>query len=145
MVSNLRISVVFDTNTIISSLIFGGHLAPLANMMVNRQLNAFTTHELLEELSRVLGYPKILQVLSKRGLKAENIIRLYVKSATIIMAKPLDDIVIVDDPADDAVLACALTAGVEYIISGDAHLKDLGCFRGIPILTPAQFLKRNSF
>jgi hypothetical protein len=48
-------------------------------------------------------------------------------------------IVIAEDPSDDAVLACAATVRVDYILSGDQHLLDLGAFRGIPILSPGQY------
>ncbi len=140
MVKNLRSSVVLDTNTLISSLIFEGQLAPLANMMVSKRFHVFTTRELLEELAKVLEYPKISKVIAKRGLSAESIIRAVVENATIVIAKPLGETVIVADPDDDAVLACAVTAGADYIISGDAHLTDLASFRSIPILTPSQFL-----
>jgi len=44
-----------------------------------------------------------------------------------------------NDADDDHVLACALAAGAELIVSGDKHLLDLGGqYQGIPIFTPAQ-------
>lgn len=45
---------------------------------------------------------------------------------------------IADDPDDDAVLACAVAAEADYMVSGDPHLLTLEQFRHIPILTPAQ-------
>jgi predicted nucleic acid-binding protein len=39
------------------------------------------------------------------------------------------------DPADDAVLATAIGAGAELIVSGDAHLLNLRSFQGIDIVT----------
>ena len=141
MVISLKASAVLDTNAIVPALIFGGQLTPLADMITSENFNMFITRELLQELSRVLSYPKILQVLTKRKITPADIIYAVVQNATIIMAKPLAQIVIIDDPDDDAVLACALTAGVDYIISGDAHLTNLISFCGIPILTPSQFLQ----
>lgn len=44
-------------------------------------------------------------------------------------------------PSDDKFLECALAARAEAIISGDRHLLALGEFRGIPILTPAEWLE----
>jgi uncharacterized protein len=49
---------------------------------------------------------------------------------------------IVRDPADDQVLAAALAARVDAIVSGDAHLLDLKQFQGIPIVTTAEALLR---
>jgi predicted nucleic acid-binding protein len=38
------------------------------------------------------------------------------------------------------VLEAALEGAADYIVSGDLHLLDLGSFRGIPILRPADFV-----
>lgn len=46
------------------------------------------------------------------------------------------------DPDDDHILACALEAKADAIVSGDKDLADLGSFEGISILTPRQFLDR---
>jgi predicted nucleic acid-binding protein len=50
--------------------------------------------------------------------------------------------VVIADPDDDVVLACAVAARAEAIVSGDKHLIDLTEYEGIPILTPAQLLER---
>jgi predicted nucleic acid-binding protein len=46
------------------------------------------------------------------------------------------------DPDDDHVLACALAAKAELIVSGDRHLLHLHEYQGIPILNTADALKR---
>lgn len=46
------------------------------------------------------------------------------------------------DPDDDAVLALALAAKVDWIVSGDDDLLVLQTFQGIDIITPAQALLR---
>lgn len=48
------------------------------------------------------------------------------------------------DPADDQVLAAALAAGADLIVSGDAHLLDLKGFKGIEIVTAAVAVERLS-
>lgn len=50
--------------------------------------------------------------------------------------------VIKQDPDDDHILAAADTARVECIVTGDKHLLQLGSYKGIPILSPADFLSR---
>jgi len=49
--------------------------------------------------------------------------------------------VIMEDPSDDKYLSCAIDAKVDFIISGDIHLLNLGEYEGIRIVTPAQFLE----
>jgi len=45
------------------------------------------------------------------------------------------------DPDDDKILECAVVASATYIVSGDRkHLLPLGSFRGIHIVSPAEFL-----
>jgi putative PIN family toxin of toxin-antitoxin system len=46
------------------------------------------------------------------------------------------------DSADDHVLAVALAANADVIVSGDDDLLVLGSFAGIPIVTPAAAVKR---
>lgn len=46
------------------------------------------------------------------------------------------------DPDDDEVLALALTAQVDLIVSGDNDLLDLHAFERIPIVIPADALRR---
>jgi putative PIN family toxin of toxin-antitoxin system len=46
------------------------------------------------------------------------------------------------DPHDEMILECALAAEVDAIVSGDKkHLLPLRTFRGIPIVSPAEFLR----
>ena len=47
------------------------------------------------------------------------------------------------DATDDIFLACALSAGAQFIVSGDQDLLDLRKPFGIEILRPAQFIVRH--
>jgi predicted nucleic acid-binding protein len=48
---------------------------------------------------------------------------------------------VLDDPDDDQVLACALAAKVEFIVSGDRHLLDLKEQQGIRMVTAAEIVR----
>jgi predicted nucleic acid-binding protein len=39
---------------------------------------------------------------------------------------------IIDDPDDDAVLACAVAAKADLVVSGDPHLVQLAQYEGFP-------------
>ena len=46
------------------------------------------------------------------------------------------------DPKDDMVVATAVAARADYLVSGDRHLLSLGQYEGIKIVTPREFLDR---
>jgi len=53
----------------------------------------------------------------------------------------VDDIpeMVLADPDDNVVLACAVDGNADYVVSRDRHLLELGMHRGIPIVTPEAF------
>jgi uncharacterized protein len=48
--------------------------------------------------------------------------------------------VIKADADDDRILECAVSAGSDYIVTGDSHLLRLGVYNGIRILNVSDFL-----
>ena len=57
--------------------------------------------------------------------------------ATLRPGPPRSIEAITGDPADDAILACAVEAGVDVLATGDRrHLLPLGEHRGVRLLTP---------
>ena len=46
------------------------------------------------------------------------------------------------DPDDDWILATAVAANAEFLITGDKDLLILGSHASIPIVTPRQFIER---
>ena len=49
--------------------------------------------------------------------------------------------VIQTDPTDNKWIVAAVEGHADYIVSGDEHLKRLGNYQGIPIVTPARFVE----
>lgn len=45
------------------------------------------------------------------------------------------------DADDDHVIACAVAAQADLIVTGDRHLLEMGGFRGISIVKPAEALE----
>ena len=66
----------------------------------------------------------------------------YSGVAILIEAAPLSELGALRDLTDAFVLACAVAARADAIVSGDIDLSVLESFRDIPILTPAQCLER---
>src|SRR5690606_38409913 len=95
----------------------------------------------LAELRDVLRRDKFENALAARGLSATEIFEGYAALATVAMPAVIPPTVM-DDLDDDAVLACAIAAQADYIVSGDPHLLKLQEFRAIPIITPVQAVER---
>jgi predicted nucleic acid-binding protein len=65
----------------------------------------------------------------------------YAALARLVFPAPIVS-VIEADPDDDAVLACAVAAHAEVIVSGDSDLLALESYEDIPIITAAQLMAR---
>lgn len=76
-----------------------------------------------------------------RGLNAAEVFNGYAALATIVIPAIITP-TITNDPADDAVLACALAAQADLVVSGDTDLLDLKAYQNIPIVTAAEALQR---
>jgi predicted nucleic acid-binding protein len=48
---------------------------------------------------------------------------------------------VVSDPNDDHVLDAAVSAGVEYLVTGDRELQSLRSYHGVQIISPREFLE----
>ncbi len=61
-------------------------------------------------------------------------------AATIVVNPPATPGAVPRDPDDDKIVACAVAAGVRYIVSRDDHLLSIGSYRGICITAPEEFI-----
>ena len=131
-------NVVVDTNVLVSALIKpSGIPAQLLTHVVPFTL--VTSEEILAELHRVLHYPR----LQRRYGLSEELINTYLnllRAESQVVQVTHDAQGVSQDPDDDKFLACAATAHVDYLVSGDPHLTRLKRYQGIPILTPRLFL-----
>jgi putative PIN family toxin of toxin-antitoxin system len=104
-------------------------------------LQLYTTAALLAEIEEVLQRAKFAQRLSLAGVASHTLVMGYAALAWLIEPAVIEPVIIAD-PDDDVVLACAIAARAEAIVSGDNHLLDLKQYEGIPIFTAVQLLAR---
>jgi uncharacterized protein len=85
---------------------------------------------LLEELEDVLSREKFAARLEAADVTAHELVLGYAALATVIEVEEIEPVILAD-PDDDNVLACALTAQAEVIVSGDSHLLDVKQHHGV--------------
>lgn len=126
----MRPRIVLDTNITVSALLFGGLPRRLLQSALEGELTLATSSSLLAELEQVLRlkFPHAPQAIWDT-VALLNDLAIHVVPAEAVS-------VIREDPADNRVLECAVTAHADAIVSGDRHLLVLKTFRGIPILSP---------
>lgn len=133
--------LVLDTNTALSGLLWGGTPGRLIDAAEAGQVELASSAALLAELQGVLSREKFAKQLAKRGITVADVFDGYAAMVTLVAPAVIAP-TITRDPADDQVLAAALAARADLIVSGDAHLLDLKSFKGIEIVTAAADVER---
>lgn len=128
--------IVCDTNVIVSGILFGGHARQILHLASRGRVTNCISDDILHEAEDVLLRPKFK--LSPQQVIA--IIALF--RDTFELVYPAQKLKVVQsDPDDDRILEAAVEAQADIIVSGDNHLRSLGLWRGIRILSPAEFVK----
>lgn len=130
------VRVVLDTNVWISALNFGGKPAQILKLAVKKQIRLYCSATLFAELVGVLR--KKFDYSDEKIKAVEALLKKRVK-----FREPKITLnIIKTDPSDNRVLECGLETGANFIVSGDKDLLNLGNFRGIKIINPAEFLDK---
>ncbi|QOS13614.1 homolog to endonuclease VapC (plasmid) [Haloferax gibbonsii] len=132
-----QVTVVFDTNVLISGFGFGGKPKECIDLAVMGYVQMVISEDALDEFRRVLTYDRLPFDEEEQQTLPDDLIRL---TGAKVINPEVSVEVIEDDPDDDVFLECALAAGADYIVSGNDHLLDEHPFRGIKIVEPAEFL-----
>jgi uncharacterized protein len=130
--------VVLDTNVLVSALILKGKLSHLVGLWRSGRITPVLSRETFDEFRRVLEYPKFSLTTSEiQGILQEEILPFF---EVVERVDPVSGIC--RDPEDDTFLACAASAKVAFLVSGDKDLCSLGKFGRVRIITPEQLLAR---
>ena len=125
-----------DSNIWVSGLNWYGKPHDLLNLARDGKIELAISDAILDEFSRIL-HDKL-----EWSDDRLNSMRAEVASFTkrVSSTETLD--VVKADPGDNRILECAVAAGSDVIVTGDAHLLQLGAYRGIKIMKVADFLGR---
>ncbi|MGB3534446.1 MAG: putative toxin-antitoxin system toxin component, PIN family [Microcoleaceae cyanobacterium] len=128
---------VFDTNVIVSALLFENSKPAQALRYVLAHGEILLSLELLEELNEVLGRKKLNRYINPE--EREEFLEALIERA--ILVEIIENVQECRDSKDDKILELALNGEAQYIISGDRDLLVLHPFRDVMVITADEFLK----
>ena len=100
----------------------------------------YLCEEIFEEIKRVLlTYPHIRKQYSYSNRQVAMFCQ-GLRGATNLVAKIPVIKVVANDPNDNMVVACAIKAKAQYIVTRDDDILVIGKYKGIKIVTPEEFM-----
>lgn len=125
--------LVVDTNVMISGVFFGGFPQKILRSIINKELTAYATVDIIDE------YKEVVQEMieRKQGHISKDILTPLIKAMNII--EPVSEVKVCRDPDDDKFISCAKDAHALYIVSGDKDLLVLKQYENIQIITAKDF------
>ncbi len=126
--------VVFDTNVLIAALITEGICSKLLHRARTGEFSLASCPFIMKEVRRIL---------SRKFRLANGEIASAMEPVTEAVGQIIEHNLkikgVCRDADDDNILACALAAKAEYLVTGDADLLELKRYQGIRIITPRDF------
>ncbi len=127
---------LFDTNVLIAAFLTEGLCSKLLGRAKRKHFELYTCPFVLAEFEE-----KLTKKFSATKREIRESLAL-IKEASLTINPASNNIMVSNicrDADDDNVLACALAAKADYLVTGDSDLLTIGIFRGIKIITPRGF------
>ena len=135
--------LLLDTNVVVSALLWRGTpYRLLAAIRERGDVQLVTSITLLDELADVLARPFAAQWLAMIGRTVRDVVADYVELVELVEPAKVPRVVLgyVDD---DQVIAAAVAARVDLIVTGDRrHLLPIGIHDGIAIVDAGEAVRR---
>jgi uncharacterized protein len=129
--------VVFDTNVVISALLYDGKPLLALNACILTHEVSVTSPDLLAELAGILVRKFHVPIPVQYEL-----VRSYQERCEVVT--PAHTLRVVADEPDNRVLECAVEGGGEYIVTGVKALLALGRYKNVTIVSVENFLQKLS-
>ena len=135
--------LVLDTNIVVAGLLWKGPPRRLIELSIEGEaVELFSSPVLLDELTTTLGYSKFAVRIANSGTHLDALVAQYTALVTLVVPAAVPRVVS-NDADDDHVIAAAVAARAELIVTGDRkHLLPIGTHQGITILTAREVVDR---
>ena len=133
--------IVLDTNVLISAFLSGTSV-PYQVFELTRTggMTLLMSPPIFQELERVIRYPHLRAHANYRDDQVERFLR-GIKRTSLWVSADQTLALIEADETDNRFIELAVAGKARYIITGDKrHLLPLRRYRGIEIVSPAEFL-----
>jgi len=134
------VRAVLDTNIVVSGLLWRAAPRQVLDAARDQRITLHTSSVLLDELAEVLSRPHLASVIAANQASPAFLMQRYAMLAQLVIPAQTARVV-AKDIDDDAVIACALAARAEWIVSGDAHLLNLKHYQGMRIIDAAEAVR----
>jgi uncharacterized protein len=135
--------LVLDTNIVIAGLLWNGPPRRLIELATEGEaVELYSSPLLLDELAHTLGYSKFAARIESFNTSIAALVGQYTALASLVMPTSVPRVV-ANDADDDHVIAAAVAARAELIVTGDRkHLLPIGSHQGIAIVTAREVVER---
>jgi uncharacterized protein len=134
------LKVVLDSSVLVSGFLTeGGTTATLLSRYRQGDFVLCSSRWIVEETERALLRPQNTRRYRYQPEDVRQFLDGLARSAQMFPDAP-EVPAVTRDPSDDQVIACALAANADYLVSGDHDMLVLADHEGILIVTPRQFL-----
>jgi putative PIN family toxin of toxin-antitoxin system len=137
------LKVVIDTTVLISAFLRrlqGGVSFDLLQLVEEGSFEFYTSDQILEEVADTLITREHIR---RRYQYPDAAVVEFCKDLArlAVIVGEIPEVHVVRDPDDDMVVACALAADADYLVSRDKDLLSLGEYEGIEMIEPEAFLR----
>lgn len=133
--------IVLDTNVVLSALLWRGTPYQLFQAIGRSEhMLLFSSAALLTELAETLTRPFATKRFSHIGRAAHEVLADYIDAVELVIPLSVPRVVTADID-DDQVIAAAVAAQADLVITGDRDLLTLGTHGEIRVATPAEALR----
>ena len=133
---------VLDTTVLVSALLNpnpGGVSYEVLRLAAQGTFDLFLSADILQETAETLRQSRLKQRYAYSDADVAGYCDALASLAAIVSEVP--PVRVVRDPADDMIVACALAAGADYLVTRDKDLLSIGMHAGVAIVTPESFLR----
>jgi len=128
------VKAVFDTNVLIAAFLTEGLCSGLLIRARKQAFNLVLCDDIIQKFEGIL-----MKKFKLTSIDISEISTIVLEAASEILHKlgPIPNIC--RDPNDDMIIACAIDAAADYIVTGDEDLLILKRYKDIVIINPRNF------